>query len=341
MTMSATSVDPEVRRVFVTGASGHIGRYVVAECLAQGFAVRASTSKVLTEAQRNDLRVEWHRVDFLTVDDDEVARLVSGCSAVLHLAAEIWDMPKMSRVNVDSTATLARHAEASNVVFFGFTSSITVHGSPFKDRVTEDDALITAERDIKAEFRGTASIRAYARSKVLAERTLAATARVVEYAVFRPTSVVDLRGIMAQADRGYVQRFVLGNRHEHHVYVEDVAYALVWFMKHALSRPERRPGVTIYTLADDEARRPSGTTFLKYALSRTGDPRFRSKVAAPGWIYNLSDMIKNRVLSKRKPFGLVWYPSDKLRATGYRHRIGLDAAQDLALDTWATSKKAT
>ncbi len=332
MTVPVTSIDPGVKRVLVTGASGHIGRYVVAECLTQGFAVRALTSKVLTKGQSTDPRVEWYQVDFLSVSDGEIGRLMSGCSAVLHLAAELWDIPKMSRVNVDATAMLARQAEALNLVFFGFTSSISVHGSPTTETITENDALVTAEYDVKEEFRGTAAIRAYARSKVRGEKLLAAIAGVVEYAVFRPTLVVDLSGIMAQADRGRLQRFVLGNRHEHHVYVGDVAYALVWFMQQAFSRPKRQPGVTTYTLADDEARRPSGTSFLKHAFSRTGDPRFRSAVAAPRWIYDLSDMIKNRVLSKRRPFGLVRYPSDKLRATGYRHKTGLDAAQDLALD---------
>ena len=320
------------RTVLITGASGFIGRYVVAECLSHGLNVRALTSKSLVQPQSSDARIEWRQINFLSADDKEISDAVAGCCAILHLAAEIWDIPKMGRVNVDVTAALARYAESSNVVFFGFTSSIAVHGSPTVETVTENSAVVTAERDIKAEFRGTASIRAYARSKVLGERQLNTTAHRVEYAIFRPTIVVDLPGIMALASRGRVQQFVLGNRHEHHVYVGDVAHAMVWFLRQALSRSTRRPGVTIYTLADDEARRPSAASFLRYAYGRTGDPRFRVPTAAPGWIYDLSDMAKNRVLSRRKPFGLVRYPCDKLCAAGYRHKTGLDTAQDLALD---------
>ncbi len=338
MPLNATNNASSSSRVLVTGASGYIGRHVVTECLAHGFAVRALTSKVLSETQRSDPRVEWRQIDFLSADDDAVRDVVSGCSAVLHLAAELWNISKMHRVNVETTAALACHAEASNLVFFGFTSSFTVYGSPATRIVTEGDALVTAERDVRAEFRGTASIRAYARSKVLGERVLAATACRVEYAVFRPSFVVSLSDIMAQTQRNRIQRLVLGNRHEHHIYVGDVAYALVWFMRQALSRPERQPGVATYTLADDEARRPSGATFLKYAFKRTGDARFRAAGAAPGWVYDLLDMIKNRVVTRRKPFGLVRYSCDKLQATGYRHKTGLDAAQDLALDVFRSGE---
>jgi len=318
-------------RVLVTGGSGRIGRHLIDELKSRNIGIRALTSKPLTEAQASDRTVEWVQHDFQASLD--LDRHVAGCAAVLHLAGEVWDIPKMQRVNVEATAALAQAAERSGVTFFGYTSSVAVYGSSIDACVTEETPVLTADHDVRAEYRGNASIRTYGRTKLLAERALAAVARRVEYVVFRPTVVVDLPDILALAKRSRVEHRILGRRHEHHIYVKDVVHAMLWFMDRALRHPEPMPGIEVFNLSDDEAEHRTSDAFLAQAFRQTGDPRFRLPVAGPIWVYDLFDLLKNKMLSRRQPLGKMLFSPAKLYATGYRHKFGMTAAQKLSLDT--------
>lgn len=315
-------------RVLVTGAAGHIGRHVLEELKEQGYQIRAVTSRALTPEHKADATIEWRQQDFM--QSLEVDSLVQGCDAVLHLAATLWDIPKMPRLNVELTRLLAEAANRRGLRFFGFASSITVYGSAKSKNVDEATPLMTGDQDIAGEYRGNPSARAYARSKVQAEKTLATAAPNMECVIFRPTLVIDLPIILNIAQRSALKHFLLGKRHEHHIYVKDTAHAMVWFMRHALDRATPKAGIEIYNLADDDAPAVTGEQIKARAFELTRAPQFRPMLAGPIGIYNLIDMASHKQPSARYPFGMMHYSTKKLMATGYRFKYGLAEAQRLA-----------
>jgi nucleoside-diphosphate-sugar epimerase len=317
-------------RVLLTGASGHIGRHVLVELLLRNYRIRAVTSKPVSYQQRSDPFVEWVSHDFL--QSVELDPLLDGCEAVLHLAAEIWRIPAMQRLNVAATAALAEAAERAGIRFFGFISSIAVYGSSWQRLVTEESPILTTERDVVSEFRGNRSIRAYGRSKILGERALATNLKTVEGAIFRPTVVVDLPDIRGIAARNTGLRVLLAKRYEHLIYVKDVADALLWFLERSLARPNRQPGVSIYNLSDDNSEIARSAKFFEHAYRLTGDRRMCVPFEAPFWAYSLSDLLKNRMISRRHPIGAMIFSPAKLLATGYRYPYGMGLAQRRALE---------
>src|SRR5262249_30216525 len=97
------------RLVLVTGATGMAGRFIVPAVLRAGFAVRAQYLRTPGDVSG----IEWRKWDFL--QSLAVAPLIEGCHAVVHLAAELSDVAKMDRVNVDATRALASAAAAGRV----------------------------------------------------------------------------------------------------------------------------------------------------------------------------------------------------------------------------------
>lgn len=101
--------------------------------------------------------VDWRRWDFL--ESLEVDPLVDGCDAVIHLAAELCDIGKMERINVDATRALAEAAAACGARYFGHASSIVVYGSPRARRVNEQTPLIDLARPVAKPMCGSRSAR--------------------------------------------------------------------------------------------------------------------------------------------------------------------------------------
>ncbi len=323
------------QRVCVTGASGRIGRHLVARLVADGYAVRAITSQPVT-GQRDADGVEWMQHDFRRSLDFSAA--VADCAAVLHLAAEIWRISEMERVNVEATTALARDAAAAGVRYFGFTSSVAVYGSARQASVTENTPVLTADRDIASEYRGTPSVRAYGRSKVRCEQALASELGGIECTIMRPTVVVDLNDIRAMLGRSAFERIVLARRHEHMIYLLDVVNALVWFMRRALERPSPETGVSVFNLSDDESAIGTSAAFFARAAQISGKGIGADRFHAPYFVYDFLDLAKNRTISNRKALGGMFYSSEALRATGYRHLYGMEKALDIALSADVAAK---
>jgi len=131
MTEPATPAD---QTVLVTGASGFLGRAVVRELLAGGYAVRT--------LQRTPSRTPGATDVLGSVTDPEVvARAVAGADAVVHLAAKVslaGDPADFERVNVGGTRTLLDAAQAAGVprVVHVSSPSVAHHG----DSIVGDDA---------------------------------------------------------------------------------------------------------------------------------------------------------------------------------------------------------
>ncbi|MGH3751277.1 MAG: GMC oxidoreductase [Pseudonocardiaceae bacterium] len=311
--------------VLVTGATGRIGRVVVADLLARGHRVRATTSQ---EPPADAGKLEWRRLDLLEAQAADVDRIVTGCEAVVHLAAEIGGMDRMQRVNAEATRLLAEAAERAGVGAFCYTSSVSVYGSGRRRTAHEDAPVLTVERDVRSEYLALDYVRAYGRTKLAGERALHAAARSVSYVLLRPTVVVDVEQLIATTSWGRVERALKAHRHAHHVYVRDVSDALIWSMKRALAA---EPGsVETFNLSEDGIAEPTHGHFLRRVRAATGDRR--RVVVVPGIADWLHDMVRFRMLTARNPLWRMRFPDDRIREAGYRPRFGMAHARAMALE---------
>ncbi|SIQ62122.1 Nucleoside-diphosphate-sugar epimerase [Chryseobacterium sp. RU37D] len=160
--------------VFVTGATGILGRVIVLELLKKGQNVRAAKrqSSHLDEVRRSYKfytenpdhffnKIDWVDVDFN--DINSLKEALKGVEEVYHTAAKVGFNPKddkeMYHTNVKGTENLLFACEGSDVKKFLFVSSIAV-----MDLFNEK-----GEIDENSDFNPKEEHSAYAISKHLAE----------------------------------------------------------------------------------------------------------------------------------------------------------------------------
>ena len=156
-------------KVFITGATGFVGSHVAQELSRRGAELRIlirSTSKLENLA---GLPAETVTGDLLQVD--ALRSAVSGCDAVMHVAADyrLWvtDPEKMHATNVVGTRELLRIAREEGVRRVVYTSSVATMGF-FSDGRLADEATPVSLANM---------IGHYKRSKYLAEQEAVAAAR--------------------------------------------------------------------------------------------------------------------------------------------------------------------
>lgn len=335
----ASSEAGDVRTVLVTGARGRIGRVAVAEFLARSYRVRAVASDA-TAHESAPAGLEWAVCDFETAADAEFDALVRGCDAVVHLAAALGSAHRMPRVNTDATRLLAQAAERAGIPAFCYVSTISVYGSPRARVADEHTPVLTVDRDVPGEYLALDYVRAYGRTKLAGELAIHDVAERGSYVIFRPTVVVDVDQLIEVRRWGRAKRYLAAHRTAHHVYVRDVADALVWAVERGLAGVGVPGGVEVFNLGEDGVARPRYAHFMADAFRASGDSRWRV-VAVPGVVDWAQDLLRFRRLSARHPLWRARYPSSRLRRAGYRPRYGVAYARSLALQRLREEREST
>jgi dihydroflavonol-4-reductase len=147
-----------VKPTLVTGASGFVGWHVARLLVDRGHKVKAL---VRPSSQLRELDVEPVVGDLR--DPDSLARAVSGCGLVFHVAADyrLWapDPGELYRSNVDGTRNLLSAARSAGVERVVYTSTVGCIGVPHGAE-GDENCPVSLE-----DMSGT-----YKRSKFLAEK---------------------------------------------------------------------------------------------------------------------------------------------------------------------------
>jgi nucleoside-diphosphate-sugar epimerase len=217
--------------ILVTGATGFVGRALVARLLSEGRAVRGAV-----RASQGQLppQVEPVAVGDIGPETDWT-RAVEGADAVVHLAARVHmtgedastALPLFRAVNAAASETLARAARNAGVRRFVLLSTTTVYGDRSRSRPFDESSA-------------PAPASPYAQSKLEAEQRVAAAlaGSPTELVVLRPPLVYgpNAKGNFARLVR-LVQRGVplplasLRNRRSL-VFVDNLVDAIVRCLDH-------------------------------------------------------------------------------------------------------------
>jgi nucleoside-diphosphate-sugar epimerase len=134
-------------RVGVTGATGFLGRYLVAELVRQGHHCRCwlRPHSDRSGMERSEEEISWVPGD---LSEPESARaLVQGCDAVVHAAlyhpaggfmGGEGDLPHFVETNVVGTIRLIEAARRARVSRFVFISTCAVHDKILGDRPLDE-----------------------------------------------------------------------------------------------------------------------------------------------------------------------------------------------------------
>lgn len=233
--MSRSDAGIAGRRVAVTGASGFIGRALIAACEARGahpVAVVRSPEKV------RDLGVEARRADLADPAALEVA--LDGCDAVIANAGLVsigaQSREALTRANVEGTRNVLEAVRRAGIRRVVMTSSATVYERRPRRAYEEDDPLWPADARV-----GRALY--YAVSKASAEREAwrIAERHGIDLSVARPSGVYgahDHSGLMPWIRRLAAVPLITAfpaYLHVPMVYVADLAEAMLRMLERPLA----------------------------------------------------------------------------------------------------------
>jgi dihydroflavonol-4-reductase len=186
--------------VLVTGGSGYIAAFCIADLLAQGFAVRTTVRSLMRESEvrtsLTKLVPSTENLSFVAADLNENAgwpEAMAGCTYVLHIASPLPTatpkdddvLVKPARDGALRVLRAARDAGVKRVVLTASVASIAYGHGGRQTPFTEADWTDETNR---------ADTSAYERSKTIAERTarawLGAEGGALELVTIHPGAVL-------------------------------------------------------------------------------------------------------------------------------------------------------
>ena len=288
-------------KVLVTGASGFVGRAVVAALALDGDEVHAAVRHAPTPPFPPEVAVVLH--GDLAEPVDWAPRL-AGIDAVVHLAGIAHAGPgiaeeRYDRINHGATAALADAARAAGVARFVFVSSIRAQTGPAADRiVTETDAPRPTDP--------------YGRSKLAAERAVAGSG--VPFTILRPVLVYgpgvkgNLRALMRLAALPVPLPFGALTARRSLLSLANLAGAIRFVLRHEACASET------YVVAD-----PGAITIAEIVTAlRRGMGKKPGLIAVPPALLRLALTALGRGANWEQINGALVADARKLVAAGWR-----------------------
>lgn len=179
------------KRIFITGASGKIGRKLVTRLLNEGYEVIALVR------DKNKLPLKHPNLKIIEADilqQKKYFREIRKCDYVYHLAVyqNISDQNKNNfiRVNVDGTRLILEAVIKSRVKRVIYISTIMVFKPTRKKQVDE-----------KSPKKTSANGNYYVETKLLALKTIEKFRAKVPVVTLYPTIVIDLKDIVSEGNK--------------------------------------------------------------------------------------------------------------------------------------------
>lgn len=171
-----------LKRVALTGASGMVGRHVIAELSRRGISCAATSRNRPQYLPENSTWQRWDLQDWKELQEFDM--IFGTPDALFHVGALVPDgrytiaAKDIIDCNVRATANLAGWAQARNIPFL-YMSGATVYANPLREGIGEDDP--------KQEGNGVGGL--YGLSKLLSEELLTALLPNTPVCILRPSSI--------------------------------------------------------------------------------------------------------------------------------------------------------
>jgi UDP-glucose 4-epimerase len=320
--------------VLVTGASGFMGRRMVAALRGQGYHVRAGVRdlrvarQLATEGITDPVHLDLR-------DSSSVHPALEGVSAVYHLAALVGNQAsskELNDVNVAGTRRLWSAAADAGVRRMLYCSSAAVYGlrAGRNAPITEDV--------VPAPFEpyGCSKLNGEREAFRLAQRSNVATVAIRPVAMFGPGERTGISTILRQMA---MSRIILPGRSDawsfSFIHVDDVVRAAIHLMTHAGTSGQVYNVAVEPCVSFDEA-----FTIYRRVLARIGRCMYRERVVASvsAVLQRLSRVLPRlpESMFRRWSYG-IWrpgwdltYSAAKLRATSFTY--AWDKFEDILLD---------
>lgn len=316
--------------VFLTGASGFVGRAILDRLLTEAVPVIAA---LRNNAKALDVPVPTVRFECFDQGQDWSGAL-AGCEVVIHCAARVHVMndteadPLMAfrKVNVEGTLELARQAATAGVKRFIFVSSIKVNGEG-----TEPGRAYRAD-DVPApaDPYGISKMEAEQGLKRLGEETGLEVVIVRPVLVYGPGVKANFQAMMRWLDKGLPLPFGAIDNRRSLVALDNLVDLLVTCIHH--------PGAANQTFLVSDGEDLSTTQLLRRMARALGKPARLLPIPA-GWLQASAVMLGKRSLSQRL-CGSLQVDIEKTRnLLGWVPPVKVDEALKVAAQYYQENKR--
>ncbi|MCD6008197.1 NAD-dependent epimerase/dehydratase family protein [Halomonas sp. IOP_31] len=220
-------------RVALTGATGFIGRRLLARLVSDGVQVRALTRRLPAEPEGSHVRWVSGSLD----DTAALEQLVDGAEAVIHCAGAVRgaDDATFRRINVEGSRRLFEAAQRQGCARLLLMSSLAARHPELSWYAASKRQ---AELSWYAASKRQAEFSWYAASKRQAEQRGVASSARPAVTVFRPTAVYgpgdrELRPLFEMLMRGWLPMTGPHEARLSFLHVDDLVAAVIAWLRHS------------------------------------------------------------------------------------------------------------
>lgn len=307
--------------VFVTGATGVLGRPVVRMLRNTGHAVRALSRSASNDELLTSLGAEPISSDLFDVD--AMAEAMDGCEAVLHLATSIpaaADIKKPDawtandRIRRDGTKAIVDAALRSDSIRSVLYPGVSFfYGDNGSDWLDASNAIPEPRGPLKSTLDAEAEI---ARFDASAEDR---RGLVLRFGAFYGPESEASRDAVAMARRGFALQMAAPSAFRSMIWIDDAATAVVAALA-------RAPSGTYDVVEDEPLTQAEAAKALARAVGRNRlmtVPRWLLRFALPG---DLRDLMarSHRISNTRFRDATGWWPAVRNQREGWRRMVAED-----------------